>query len=129
MGGGGAVRALAVQRNRTSTTKLTSLTINNSLYAKTKAKGSLTMTDLDKLTNLTLNNVTVAAAIELNSKVVSTDTAQSGGGQAHTLTLLSTVEPVSTVMLLGAAVVSLSAPLTVTAPSTLAKRLPRRTPP
>lgn len=68
-------------------TKLTSLTINNSLYAKTKAKGSLTMTDLDKLTNLTLNNVTVAAAIELNSKVVSNNAAQNNGGQAHTLTL------------------------------------------
>ncbi len=83
---GGSV-TISQTNTGTSTTKLTSLTINNSLYAKTKAKGSLTMTDLDKLTNLTLNNVTVAAAIELNSKVVSTNAAQSGGGQAHTLTL------------------------------------------
>ncbi len=83
---GGSV-TISQTNTGTSTTKLTSLTINNSLYAKTKAKGSLTMTDLDKLTNLTLNNVTVAAAIELNSKVVSTNTAQSNGGQAHTLTL------------------------------------------
>ena len=71
----------------TNPTKLTSLTINNSLYAKTKAKGSLTMTDLDKLTNLTLNYVKVAAAIKLNSKVVSNNAAQNNGGQAHTLTL------------------------------------------
>ncbi len=71
----------------TSTTKLTSLTINNSLYAKTKTKGALVMTGLNRLTNLTLNNVTVAAAIELNSKVVSTNTAQNDAGQAHTLTL------------------------------------------
>lgn len=83
---GGSV-TISQTNTGTSTTKLTSLTINNSLYAKTKAKGSLTMTDLDKLTNLTLNNVTVAATIELNSKVVSTNAAQSGGGQAHTLTL------------------------------------------
>lgn len=83
---GGSV-TISQTNTGTSTTKLTSLTINNSLYAKTKAKGSLTMTNLDKLTNLTLNNVTVAAAIELNSKVVSTNAAQSGGGQAHTLTL------------------------------------------
>lgn len=68
-------------------TKLTSLTINNSLYAKTKAKGSLTMTGLDKLTNLTLNYVKVADAISLSSKVVSTNAAQDKGGQAHTLTL------------------------------------------
>lgn len=71
----------------TSTTKLTSLTINNSLYAKTKTKGALVMTGLNRLTNLTLNNVTVAAAIELNSKVVSNNTAQNDAGQAHTLTL------------------------------------------
>lgn len=71
----------------TNPTKLTSLTINNSLYAKTKTKGALVMTGLDRLTNLTLNNVTVAAAIELNSKVLSTNAAQNGGGQAHTLTL------------------------------------------
>lgn len=83
---GGSV-TISQTNTGTSTTKLTSLTINNSLYAKTKAKGSLTMTDLDKLTNLTLNNVTVAAAIELNSKVVSNNAAQNNGGQAHTLTL------------------------------------------
>ena len=83
---GGSV-TISQTNTGTSTTKLTSLTINNSLYAKTKAKGSLTMTNLDKLTNLTLNNVTVAAAIELNSKVVSTNAAQNNGGQAHTLTL------------------------------------------
>lgn len=71
----------------TNPTKLTSLTINNSLYAKTKTKGALVMTGLDRLTNLTLNNVTVAAAIELNSKVVSNNAAQNNGGQAHTLTL------------------------------------------
>ena len=83
---GGTV-AIAQMNTGTSTTKLTSLTINNSLYAKTKAKGNLTMTDLDRLTNLTLNNVTVAAAIELNSKVVSNNAAQNNAGQAHTLTL------------------------------------------
>ncbi len=71
----------------TSTTKLTSLTINNSLYAKTKAKGNLTMTSLDKLTNLTLNYVKVTNAISLTSKVVSNNAAQNNGGQAHTLTL------------------------------------------
>ncbi len=71
----------------TSTTKLTSLTINNSLYAKTKAKGNLTMTNLDKLTNLTLNYVKVTEAISLTSKVVSNNAAQNDGGQAHTLTL------------------------------------------
>ena len=71
----------------TNPTKLTSLTINNSLYAKTKTKGALVMTGLDRLTNLTLNNVTVAAAIGLNSKVVSNNAAQKNGGQAHTLTL------------------------------------------
>lgn len=68
-------------------TKLTSLTINNSLYAKTKAKGNLTMTSLDKLTNLTLNYVKVTDAISLTSKVVSNNAAQNNGGQAHTLTL------------------------------------------
>lgn len=68
-------------------TKLTSLTINNSLYAKTKAKGSLTMTSLNKLTNLTLNYVKVTNAISLTSKVVSNNAAQNNGGQAHTLTL------------------------------------------
>lgn len=83
---GGSV-TISQTNTGTSTTKLTSLTINNSLYAKTKAKGSLTMTDLDKLTNLTLNYVKVAAAIELNSKVVSNNAAQNNGGQAHTLTL------------------------------------------
>ena len=71
----------------TNPTKLTSLTINNSLYAKTKTKGALVMIDLDRLTNLTLNNVTVTAAIKLNSKVVSNNAAQNNGGQAHTLTL------------------------------------------
>lgn len=71
----------------TSTTKLTSLTINNSLYAKTKTKGELTISSLNRLTNLTLNYVKVAAAISLSSKVVSTNAAQNDGGQAHTLTL------------------------------------------
>jgi hypothetical protein len=70
-----------------STTKLTSLTINNSLYAKTKEKGSLTMTSLDKLTSLTLNNVKVTAEIKMESKVVSTNATQNDGGQAHSITL------------------------------------------
>ena len=83
---GGSV-TISQTNTGTSTTKLTSLTINNSLYAKTKAKGSLTMTDLDKLTNLTLNYVKVTDAISLTSKVVSNNAAQNDGGQAHTLTL------------------------------------------
>ena len=83
---GGSV-TISQTNTGTSTTKLTSLTINNSLYAKTKAKGALVMIGLDRLTNLTLNYVKVAAAIELNSKVVSNNAAQKNGGQAHTLTL------------------------------------------
>ena len=83
---GGSV-TISQTNTGTSTTKLTSLTINNSLYAKTKAKGSLTMTSLDKLTNLTLNYVKVTDAISLTSKVVSNNAAQNNGGQAHTLTL------------------------------------------
>lgn len=83
---GGTV-AITQKNTGTSTTKLTSLTINNSLYAKTKAKGNLTMTSLDKLTNLTLNYVKVTDAISLTSKVVSNNAAQNSGGQAHTLTL------------------------------------------
>ena len=71
----------------TNPTKLTSLTINNSLYAKTKTKGSLTMTDLGKLTNLTLNNVKVDTEIKMESKVVSTNATQNDGGQAHSITL------------------------------------------
>lgn len=85
--GGTVTITQAPTGSATNPTKLTSLTINNSLYAKTKTKGALVMTGLDRLTNLTLNNVTVAAAIELNSKVLSTNAAQNGGGQAHTLTL------------------------------------------
>lgn len=82
--------ALTVKQENTngSTTGLTSLTINNSRYATTKGKGTLTLdSSVNRLTNLTLNYVKVSDAISLTSKVVSNNTAQNNGGQAHTLTL------------------------------------------
>lgn len=82
--------ALTVKQENTngSTTGLTSLTINNSRYATTKGKGTLTLdSSVNRLTNLTLNYVKVSDAISLTSKVVSNNAAQNNGGQAHTLTL------------------------------------------
>ncbi len=82
--------ALTVKQENTngSTTGLTSLTINNSRYATTKGKGTLTLdSSVNRLTNLTLNYVKVSDAISLTSKVVSNNAAQNNDGQAHTLTL------------------------------------------
>lgn len=79
----GSTGKVILQQNNTggSTTKLTSVTVNNAQYAA-YGKGEITgLASLTSLTSLTLKNVTCNDAVNLTSKTAA------GAGQLHSVTL------------------------------------------